>query len=152
MIWHLIAGSLTGIDLGIKHYIQTHKKENENEPIFKNKIIVTHFCNNGAMLGFLKNSTRLLLGISLIGLGTIWGMLLLVSGQKGNYLLKIGLTLLLGGAGSNVAERLTGKGVTDYFKLNFGPKKLRHIVFNIGDFLIFIGTPLTTIALLLKHE
>ena len=152
MIWLVLAGILTGIDLGIKYYIRLNKTQDCHEPILNAKVIITHFRNKGAMLGFLKNKAKLLLGISLICIGAILGMLLTVCGQKGNCLLKAGLTLLLGGAGSNVAERITGDGVTDYFKLNFGPKKLRHIVFNIGDFLIFIGAPLAAIGSMIRHE
>ena len=35
--------------------------------------------------------------------------------------------------------RYTKGHVVDYFHLNFGPKWLRAIVFNISDFCIFIG-------------
>jgi len=151
MTWLLIAGALAGIDLGIKCYIRKNKKESDNEPVLKNKIIITRFCNKGAVLGVMKDNTRMLLGISLVCFGTIFGMLLAFTRQKGNWLLKLGLTLLLGGAGSNVYERVTQKGVTDYFKLNFGCEKLKNIVFNIGDFFIFAGGLLTTIGLIRKH-
>ena len=151
MIWLLFAGALAGIDLGIKYYIRKNKTESDHTPILKNKVIITRVCNKGAMLGFMKNNVKMLTGISLICFGAIFGMLLAFSGQKGNILIKTGLTLLLGGSGSNVYERVTGDGVTDYFKLNIGCEKFRKIVFNIGDFFIFIGTLLTAIGLMTRH-
>ena len=47
--------------------------------------------------------------------------------------------LLLGGGLNNLYDRYTKGHVVDYFHLNFGPKWLRAIVFNISDFCIFIG-------------
>ena len=54
-------------------------------------------------------------------------------------LASIVLALLLGGGLNNLYDRYTKGHVVDYFHLNFGPKWLRAIVFNISDFCIFIG-------------
>ena len=51
----------------------------------------------------------------------------------------LGVALLLGGGLNNLYDRYTKGHVVDYFHLNFGPKWLRAIVFNISDFCIFIG-------------
>ncbi len=147
MVWFVLAGALTGADLGIKHYIKKNKTETDNEPILGGKVIVTKYINKGAALGLLKNQSQKLLGISLVCFGAIFGMLLAAERQKDNVLLKLGLSMLLGGAGSNVCERITEDGVTDYFKFDIGIDKLKNIVFNIGDFLILIGGTLTIFGL-----
>ena len=49
----------------------------------------------------------------MVSVGIIAGMLLAASGKKGNGVLKVGLTLLLGGAASNVFERALCGKVTD---------------------------------------
>ena len=58
---------------------------------------------------------------------------------SGHALEKTGVALLLGGGLNNLYDRYTKGHVVDYFHLNFGPKWLRAIVFNISDFCIFIG-------------
>ena len=58
---------------------------------------------------------------------------------SGHALEETGVALLLGGGLNNLYDRYTKGHVVDYFHLNFGPKWLRAIVFNISDFCIFIG-------------
>ena len=51
---------------------------------------------------------------------------------------KLGLSLLLGGALSNLIDRYQRGYVVDYFSFNFG-KRLKHIIFNIADMFVFLG-------------
>ena len=78
------------------------------------------------------------------------GLLLSVLGRRGNYVMKLGLSLLLGGAASNAFERAAYGKVTDYFRISIGSKKLEKIIFNIGDFCIFAGSALAAVGSLLK--
>lgn len=151
MFWFILAASLTSADLGIKNYIKKNIAETDQKKILGDKVIITKFTNKGAALGFLKDKTRELIGISLVCFGIIFGMLLMLTHQKGNIFLKLGLAMMLGGAGSNVYERLTNGGVTDYFKLDIGIKKLKNIIFNIGDFLIIFGSILTVLGFSKKN-
>jgi len=50
---------------------------------------------------------------------------------------KIGFTLLLSGSVSNVFDRISKNYVVDYLRIPI--KKIRHIIFNIADFFLFIG-------------
>ena len=50
---------------------------------------------------------------------------------------KIGACLVLGGGISNLYDRLKRGYVVDYFSIRF--KKLKKIVFNLGDICIFLG-------------
>ena len=146
MFWFILAAGIAAADIGIKMWIKQNKELNCHEPVAGGRIIITKYFNPGAMLGFLKEKTALLMGISLVVAGIIVGMLLAITGRKGNTVLKLGLTLLLGGAGSNIFERLMYGKVTDYFRISIGCKKLERLIFNIGDFCIFIGSILTAVG------
>ena len=50
---------------------------------------------------------------------------------------KTALALVLAGGGSNLFDRFFRGYVVDYF--SFTPKKLRHLVFNLGDLYIAAG-------------
>lgn len=152
MVWFLIAFSLAGADLLIKHLINRKKDDFQPKEVFGGFATVTRFKNKGAMLGFLKNKGRLLLAVTLICIGFLAGILTAVCGQKGNPLLKSGLTLLIGGAASNAYERFTKGEVTDYIRFNAGPEKFKKIIFNIGDFFIFAGSVLTVIGAVFKKS
>ena len=174
MIWFLLAALLLCADLGIKYRINRHgasavfskvgtafgtspKSEKNSQSasgdtsvkdptILGGYVTITKSHNSGAMLGLFKKWPKQLLAVSLVLLGMIGGMLVAASGKRGNILLKTGLTLLLGGAASNVCERYAKGSVTDYVRFNFGPEKFRKIVFNIGDFFIFAGAVLTAVG------
>ena len=67
-------------------------------------------------------------------------------GQRGNRLLRLGLSLLLGGAFSNTYDRLKRRYVVDYLTFNVRWKPLRRVVFNLSDFCILIGALLAVIS------
>lgn len=123
----------------LKDYIELHKQESQNEPALKGAILVTKYHNYGAFLEKGKKHGTLVRACSVgltVGVG-IFFMLTLF--QKGNGLLKAGLTLLLGGAFSNTYDRLKRGYVVDYFRFNVKWQPLRNIIFNISDFCILIG-------------
>lgn len=151
MIWILLAAGIAAGDLWIKKWIREHKELNSRQPVAGGRIIITKYYNTGAMLGFLKDKAKFLSGATLLALGIIIGLLLSVLGRRGNYVMKLGLSLLLGGAASNAFERAAYGKVTDYFRISIGSKKLEKIIFNIGDFCIFAGSALAAVGSLLGH-
>ena len=146
MLWILLAISVCAADLGMKHYIDTHKEENCHEPVAGGHIIITRFHNPGAMLGWMKKKPKLLMGITVIGIGVLAGGLMGSLYKKRSPLIKLGLALLLGGAASNAYDRILKKEVTDYFRISIGSKRLERIIFNIGDMAIFLGGVLTILG------
>ncbi|HIQ98212.1 MAG TPA: signal peptidase II [Candidatus Scybalocola faecavium] len=150
MIWILLAAAVAAADLCIKKWIREHKEINSRQPIAGGKIIITKYYNTGAMLGFLKNKAKLLSGATLLALGIIIGLFLSFLGRRGDYVMKLGLSLLLGGAASNAFERAAYGKVTDYFRISIGCKKLERVIFNVGDFCIFAGFALMAAGSLFK--
>ena len=61
-------------------------------------------------------------------------------------MLRVGLSLLLGGAFSNTYDRLKRKYVVDYVSFGVKWKKLRQVVFNISDFCIITGALLAILG------
>ena len=146
MFWIILAAAVAVGDLWIKKWIRENKEINSRKPILGGRIIITKYFNPGAMLGLMKDHAKLLAGVTLVALGMILGLLLSVSGRRGNIVMKLGLSLLLGGAVSNAFERFTCGKVTDYFRISIGCKKLGKIIFNIGDFCIFAGSILAALG------
>ena len=126
--------------------IDTHKEENCHEPVVGGHIIITRFHNPGAMLGWMKDKPKMLMGVTILGIGVLAGGLMGSLYKKKSVLIRLGLALLLGGAASNAYDRIMKKEVTDYFRISIGSKRLERIIFNIGDMAIFIGGILTAIG------
>ena len=101
MLWILIAAAVCAGDLLVKHYIDTHKEENCYEPVVGGHIIITRFHNPGAMLGWMKDKPKMLMGVTILGIGVLAGGLMGSLYKKKSVLIRLGLALLLGGAASN---------------------------------------------------
>ena len=61
---------------------------------------------------------------------------------------KIGLSMVLGGAISNLYDRLVKGYVVDYFSIEF--KRLKKVIFNLGDIFVFLGSLVFLIGELLE--
>lgn len=147
MIYILVATIIFAADVAIKSYIEKNKKINEEEEILKGRIIVTRYHNKGAMLNLLEKNTRAVIVIS----GCLFGAVLTLFGMvlpKNNPVLKTGLSLLIGGASSNLYDRVKKGYVVDYFSFRF----LKKIVFNIGDLFIMLGSTIVGIYMMFKKK
>jgi len=106
--------------------------------------------NKGAAFGFLRwleNSNLILIFLSAI---TIILMTVLIKGHKKIDLLgKISFGLLLGGALSNLFDRVSGGGVKDIIYLHYN--RFSWPTFNLADMFICFGVLLLMISLFRHH-
>jgi signal peptidase II len=132
----------------IKQYIEDNKVMHKSEKILNGNIILERYHNKGVMLNFMQENIKIVKIIC----STLLGILLLVFAfilpKKGEHLLKFGLSLVLGGALSNVYDRYKRGYVVDYFSFKF----LKKIVFNISDICIFLGSFLIAMYSLFKKD
>ena len=104
MFYFILAAVLCGADLIIKKYI----KQKNATARYERRLgcmTITYLKNKGAMLGFLKQSAKLLLCITLTAIGFIAGVLAMLTPRKGHFLLKSGLSSIIAGAASPEVDR-----------------------------------------------
>ncbi|MGN6714450.1 signal peptidase II [Anaerocolumna jejuensis] len=130
----------------IKNYIEKNKEMHKKEEILNGNIVIERYHNKGAMLNFLENDVKTVKTISLTLLGVLLLIFVLILPKKGDKLLKVALSFILGGALSNVYDRFSRGYVVDYFSFKF----LKKIVFNISDICIFLGSALAAVRSLFK--
>ena len=127
----------------IKRYIVQHVRPNTT--IMKDNITLHHYHNKGVALNVLQDHVKVVKIVT----GTLIGILLVLLGymigQKKGFLCKLGLSLMIGGALSNFADRIKNGDVFDYFSINHGGK-LKHVIFNIADVAILLGGILVAIG------
>lgn len=128
------------LDIGIKYYIEKHVPRGKEIPICKEKILVRHVHNEGMALNFLDRYPALVKWIStgITILVAVYSMFFMRN--DGQRIEKLSLAMLLGGAISNVYDRIVRKYVVDYFGFKTKWKKFSDITFNIGDLFIFAGS------------
>lgn len=150
MIWIGIVIGIVVIEWFLKAHFDKKLKFGETIEIGKGKIILKKYYNKGAALDSFETYPKQLLLVTGGMIGVILYLWKKAIGMQGEYVRKIAFSLLLGGAISNLLDRLTKHYVVDYF--SFSWKKIRHIVFNIADFCIFIGSFLFLIASLKEKK
>ena len=142
----IVAGIFLG-DLWIKNQIEKRMAEGETKRFCKDKILLRRHHNCGVMLNFLQKWQPVVAVLSLVLTIAMTVLFGLSFGTRGNNLLRVGLSFLLGGAFSNTYDRLKRKYVVDYLSFGVKWKRLRGIVFNISDFCILIGALLAVIGI-----
>ena len=126
------------IEIFVKDYIEHNQAYCKETKILKGKVSITKQYNTGCCMNFLENKAKLVRNISTGVLLSVILFFFWKLPRKGEHVLKLGLAFVLGGALSNIADRIYKGHVIDY--LIFNVKKLKKIVFNIGDLFIFLGT------------
>lgn len=144
MVYIFIILSIVLFEYLMKNYMEKHLKLGERKDILKGKIILRKHYNTGAFLNFLEKQKKLVTILSSVCLGIVFLLFAFVLPKKGSKLFKLGLALTIGGAASNVADRIHRGYVVDYFSINC--KKLKCVIFNLADFAIFIGTALIALS------
>ncbi len=146
MIYAVVALAIFLGDFFLKKYIETHMETMQHRPICGGRVVLRRYHNRGAALNFLERSPNLVrnfCGGLLLVLGIVWAVLLR---KKDNPSVLLGLSLLLGGGGSNLCDRIAKGYVVDYLSFRTPFPWLNRIVFNISDFMIFLGSILVAVA------
>ena len=130
----------------IKNHIEGNYDYKKKNFIIKEKICLHKYHNFGAFLNIMEKKKKLLHMFSVIFTLIISVIFFCTLFHKGNRFLKLGLSLLLGGAFSNTYDRLSRNYVVDYFSFCSPFKKLNKIVFNLSDFCIIIGALISVIG------
>jgi len=141
---------LAVLDLCIKGFIEEQDESDFPKELTGSggKVLLYKNHNAGFSFGFLKNNRSLVQMIPLAVACFIGGMLTSLLQRKGRTLEKLALSIVLGGAVSNLYDRLIRHYVVDYFSIQYG--RLKKVVFNLGDLFIFLGAGLMLIAEIIR--
>ena len=146
-----LTGGIAALDLFIKDEIEREGTEEfpRDFPGTKGFIRIHKSYNPGFPFGFMKERPqpckRYSPGGPHLQLQAHWRLFFT---KKGCVAQKIGLSMVLGGAISNLYDRLVKGYVVDYFSIEF--KRLKNVIFNLGDIFVFLGSLVFLAAELLE--
>lgn len=138
MMWILIAAVIFSADLLIKKWAE--KSLSDKEEINKGPLRLRLVRNRGAFLNLGDKQPKLVLGISLAVSIVCSIYYTAILRKPGRNLMKVGLTLLLGGAWNNVYDRMKRGYVVDYA----GVLKT-DAFYNLSDVAVMAGVIVTAI-------
>jgi len=150
MVFIGIIALLAALDLLIKSAIEDQEEVSFPKELEGSggKILLHKNHNAGFSFGYFKDHPSMVKMIPLAVASFIGGMLASLLQKKGNILEKLALSVALGGAVSNLYDRLIRHYVVDYFSIQYG--KLKKVVFNLGDLFIFLGAGIILIVEIIK--
>lgn len=146
MAFVAVIAAIFGLELFIKGRVERTWEEEKDEPVLGGVLVLRKHHNRGAFLNFGQGRRRAVAAVSVLFTVLLTAVFVMSLTGRGSSLLRTGLSLLLGGAFSNTYDRLKRRYVVDYFSLGFGGKRLKNVIFNIGDFCIMIGAMLMALA------
>ncbi|HWR44764.1 signal peptidase II [Sporomusa sp.] len=127
----VIAAAVIVLDQWSKQYVQAHMLPGMSIPVLDNIFHITYVLNPGAAFGILENQQMFFIVIALVMLGlTVYFFKQI---PKNFILMRLGLSLLSGGAVGNVIDRVQTGYVVDFFDFRIWP------VFNVADIAIVTG-------------
>jgi len=112
-------------------------------PLIKNFLNLTLVHNRGAAFGFFQNQLLMFVLVSFFAMGFI---VFNLKNKKNSIILKVSLSLILGGCVGNLIDRLRFGFVIDFLDLRVWP------VFNIADSVITIAALFLTWELCTKKN
>ncbi len=138
----LFIALIAGTDLCIKEEIEARDSSEFPRELKGSKGMITlHKSHNtGFPFEVLKSRPELVRTVPMVVMSGLAGILGFLTPKKGYWVEKTVLVLTLGGALSNLYDRITRRYVVDYFSVNVGC--LKKIIFNLGDIAIFAGAGL----------
>lgn len=152
MIYVVIAVLIFVVEFAIKFFVEKLGGEQVRTPIFDGRMYLTKYHNEGAFLNF---GAKKKVAVKYVSLALTAGCLLIfvfTLGRRGKHLLKLGLSMMLGGAFSNTYDRMVRRYVVDYVGFQVKNKKFSNTIFNLSDFCIMIGAALTVIQIPPKEQ
>lgn len=144
-MFYLILGIII-LELIIKRGME--ERLTKNRLILKDKVLLNKFHNKGIALSYFSKYTKFVKLLTTTMIGALVVTLCFLMHKKQSRLFQVGLSMILGGAFSNLIDRYQYGYVVDYFSFNFG-KKLKNIVFNIADLFIMLGSAICILSQLL---
>ncbi|SFG31963.1 signal peptidase II [Oribacterium sp. WCC10] len=149
-----IAGLICAVDQMVKSAIDTEPEDNfpRDMPHTKGYIKIMRAHNPGFSRGRLGEYPELVKNSSIAAVGFLAGGLQYLTSfyPKQYKLKKLGMAIVIGGALSNVLDRIVNGKVTDY--LNIRVSGLKSLIVNIGDIAIYVGGIIYIISAFIKKE
>jgi len=105
---------------------------------------IVHWYNTGAAFGMFKDASMILTVLAFVVIGAI--LFYYPQVEKDDWLLRLALSMQLGGALGNLVDRLTIGHVTDFISVGNFP------VFNVADASITIGAILLFLSVWLRER
>lgn len=146
MLWAIIVAVLFALDQITKTYVKNNLPLGQSNEVIQDFFYFTHVENTGAAFGILKDGRYFFIILTII----ISFVLIYVMIKNKSKILRLAISIILGGALGNFIDRLLYGKVTDF--LDFYIFGYDYPVFNVSDICVNIGTILLAIYIIFIYK
>lgn len=146
MIWLIIVVLIVALDQATKYIIEKNIEFGSSIPVIDNFFYISHWRNTGAAWGIFQNGRFFLIPLTIV----ISAVMAYYLYKTDNNLLKLSISLILGGSIGNLIDRIWRTWVVDFLEFHFG--SYRFPIFNVADTFVVIGTALLAYYLLFIYK
>lgn len=146
MIWAIIIILIVGIDQITKQIVASRVPYGEIYPVIDKFFYITYHENKGAAWGIMQNGRLFFIIVTLL----VSSVMIYAISKSKNKVLKLSLTVILGGALGNFIDRVVKGGVGDF--LDFYIFSYHFPTFNAADTFIVLGTILLAVFMLFIYK
>ena len=146
MLWAIIVAVLFALDQITKTYVKNNLPLGQSNEVIQDFFYFTYVENTGAAFGILKNGRYFFIILTII----ISFVLIYVMIKNKSKILRLAISIVLGGALGNFIDRLLYGKVTDF--LDFYIFGYDYPVFNVADICVNIGTILLAIYIIFIYK
>lgn len=146
MLYIFIIVILITVDQWSKYLTELYLKPIETLPLIKNVFHLTYARNTGAAFSILQGKQIFLMILTSIVIVMLI-FYLVKNYRKGNILLNLSLTFIIGGAIGNLIDRVRLNYVVDLFDFRL----INFPVFNSADIFVVLGTILLSYVIILNE-
>lgn len=134
MIWGIIIVIAIAFDQASKFYIHRHVEYLSMTPVIDKFFYITYTRNSGAAWGIFQNGRYFFIAVTIVVSLVLLYMLI----KNDNFILRLSLSFILGGAMGNFIDRVLVGSVVDFLDFHFG--SYHFPTFNIADSFVVAGT------------
>ncbi|HBM81782.1 MAG: signal peptidase II [Clostridiales bacterium] len=146
MLQLMIIFSIVFLDRITKRLAVVYLKPVGSIPLIKNIFHLTYAENKGAAFSILQNQRWFFISVTIVFI--FFAMYYLFLHKNENIILKIGLSMVIGGAIGNLIDRIIPGYVVDFFDF----RAVNFAIFNVADCGIVIGSILLGYYLIFISE
>ncbi|HPD00770.1 MAG TPA: signal peptidase II [Acetivibrio sp.] len=147
MVWIIIIVLILALDQITKFIVSSNFELGDSTTIIDNFFHIVHWRNTGAAWGIMQNGKYVLVPVTFL-------LVLLMAYfmyKYNNKLLRVALSMVIGGALGNLIDRVfRSGGVVDFLDFQFGSYHFPS--FNIADSFVVVGTIIMAYYLFFIHK
>ncbi len=133
------------LDQLTKHLVLQNIPLYSNVPVLDGVFHFTYVENKGAAFGILSDARWVFMVISVVAIAAF--IVYLIKWKPENMLLKVSLSLIIGGGIGNMIDRVLRGSVVDFIEVEF----MQFAVFNVADIFVCVGCGLMMLYVILSE-